>query len=59
MSKLAHSHQPTMDEIERRRLKAEGFPECETCNGTGAINAPFSGSDPCCPDCDGIGYIVE
>jgi hypothetical protein len=34
--------------------------ECETvpctrCNGTGAIDAPFSGSDPSCPECDGEG----
>ena len=25
------------------------------CNGTGAVDAPFSGDDPCCPECDGEG----
>lgn len=69
MSKLSHSHQESMDEIERRRLKAEGFFKCETCHGAGVIwehvfhvpvlDAPLSGSDPCCPDCDGAGYLVE
>lgn len=29
--------------------------QCERCSGTGAIDAPFSGSDPCCPECDGKG----
>jgi len=28
---------------------------CERCDGTGAIDAPFSGSDPSCPECDGEG----
>ena len=30
---------------------------CPRCEGTGAIDAPFSGSDPSCPDCDGEGTI--
>jgi DnaJ-class molecular chaperone len=29
--------------------------KCSTCDGTGAIDAPYSGSDPSCPDCDGTG----
>ena len=32
---------------------------CETCNGTGAVDAPFSGDDPCCPECDGEGTLDE
>lgn len=28
---------------------------CPRCHGTGAIVAPFSGSDPSCPECDGEG----
>lgn len=31
--------------------------KCEHCNGTGAIDTPYSGSDPACPDCDGEGVI--
>ena len=32
MSKLAHSHQPTMDEIESRRLIEEGYTfTCPRC----------------------------
>ncbi len=30
---------------------------CTRCNGTGAIDAPFSGSDPSCPECDGEGVV--
>lgn len=29
--------------------------QCERCGGLGTIDAPFSGSDPVCPDCDGEG----
>lgn len=29
MSKLAHSHQPTMDEIERQHMRENGFSEEE------------------------------
>ena len=32
--------------------------KCERCNGTGAIDAPFSDSDPSCPDCDGEGLLA-
>jgi len=32
---------------------------CETCDGTGAVDAPFSGDDLCCPECDGEGTIDE
>lgn len=28
---------------------------CTRCNGWGDIDAPYSGSDPSCPDCDGTG----
>lgn len=31
--------------------------KCERCDGTDAIDTPFSDSDPSCPDCDGEGYI--
>lgn len=30
---------------------------CKRCKGTGCVDTPFSGSDPCCPDCDGCGVI--
>lgn len=33
MSKLAHSNQPTMDEIERKRAEREGF-EAEAMHDT-------------------------
>ncbi len=46
MSKLAHSHQPTMDKIEAARLAREGI-----------YKAPWSGSDPSCPECDGEGIV--
>jgi len=29
-----------------------GRVRCETCGGTGCVDAPYSGSDPCCPDCE-------
>lgn len=32
---------------------------CETCGGSGAVDAPFSGSDPSCPACDGEGVAAE
>ena len=38
-------------------LKANVLEQCSRCNGTGAIDTPFSGSDPSCPDCDGEGVI--
>lgn len=57
MSKLVHSHQPSMDKIEANRLAREGIYKCERCDGTGAIDAPFSGSDPSCPECDGEGVV--
>jgi len=57
MSKLAHSNQVTMDKIEAHRLAREGIYKCERCDGTGVIDAPYSGSDPSCPECDeGIVY---
>ena len=28
---------------------------CMRCRWTGAIDAPFSGSDPSCPECAGVG----
>lgn len=31
----------------------------ERCDGAGAIDAPFSGSDPSCPDCSGEGVIHD
>ncbi len=31
------------------------MPSCERCHGTGAVDTPFSGFDPVCPDCDGEG----
>ena len=31
--------------------------KCERCDGTGALDAPFSGSDPSCPDCSGEGKV--
>lgn len=32
---------------------------CAYCKGTGAVDAPFSGSDPCCPECDGEGTVMS
>ncbi len=57
MSKLAHSHQPSMDKIEAANLAREGIYKCERCDGAGAIDAPLSGSDPSCPECSGDGVI--
>jgi DnaJ-class molecular chaperone len=61
MSKLAHSNEVTMRQIAVERAKADGNADliCENCNGTGAIDAPFSGSDPCCPECDGEGFYND
>ena len=28
---------------------------CSNCNGTGAVDAPYSGADPSCPVCGGDG----
>jgi hypothetical protein len=39
--------------------KCVGTSKCERCDGTGAIDAPFSGSDPSCPECDGEGVVYE
>lgn len=33
--------------------------KCQHCNGTGAIGMAHSGSDPSCPECDGVGSIAE
>ncbi|KKK55055.1 hypothetical protein LCGC14_3078440 [marine sediment metagenome] len=33
--------------------------KCERCDGTGAIDAPYSGSDPSCPECDGEGIVSD
>ena len=44
------------------RERPDGFWElvigdepCPRCDGTGAIDTPYSGSDPVCPECDGKG----
>jgi|TARA_R110002020_G_scaffold84472_8_gene209243 hypothetical protein len=58
MSKLAHSNDRMMEKIEKARLKRDGF-ECPFCLGTGVNESPYSGPDPVCPECDGIGYLVE
>ncbi len=41
------------------RMRLEMFDEvsCDRCNGTGVIDAAYSGVDPSCPDCDGEGWI--
>ncbi len=31
--------------------------ECDPCLGTGSVDAPFSGSDPCCDECGGQGSV--
>jgi len=31
--------------------------DCDNCDGTGAIDTPFSGSEPCCEICSGTGLI--
>ena len=41
--------------LERRGKHTQDI--CETCHGTGAVDAPYSGSDPCCPDCSGTGFM--
>lgn len=41
--------------IEAKETSDAEEEECETCKGTGCVDAPFSVSDPCCPDCDGEG----
>ena len=40
MSKLAHSHQPTMDEIERAHMRDEGFSEAEILEAVPQMHAP-------------------
>jgi hypothetical protein len=35
---------------------AGGVP-CSKCGGDGQLDAPFSGSDPSCDECDGMGKI--
>ena len=46
--------------IERDELIAEeGWTLCERCAGTGAVDAPYSGSDPSCPKCSGQGAVEE
>ena len=32
-----------------------GWMVCQECAGTGAVDTPFSGSDPSCAECDGEG----
>lgn len=57
MSKLAHSNEETMYQIELQNRLAEnpGSVVCKQCGGTGAVPAPWSGSDPSCSKCDGEG----
>ncbi len=33
--------------------------ECDPCLGTGSVDAPFSGSDPCCDECGGQGSVSD
>tara|TARA_S200002703_G_scaffold140627_1_gene131989 strand:- start:129 stop:392 length:264 start_codon:yes stop_codon:yes gene_type:complete len=47
------------DEILAREAEMDGIFPCENCNGTGAIDAAWSGSDPCCPQCGGEGLLYE
>ena len=42
----------------RSRPTVEVWEECETCYGSGCVDAPYSGSDPCCPECDGEGKVL-
>ncbi len=57
MSKLAHSHQPSMDKIEAANRAREGIYKCERCDGTGYREPPFSSSNWQCPECDGEGIV--
>lgn len=36
-------------------IDAAGIELCTRCGGTGAIDTPFSGSDPDCTECNGEG----
>lgn len=57
MSKLAHSHQPTMDEIDRKRAIETGnedlLPECLQCgcNTTKPNYTCVNVDGPYCDDC--------
>ena len=37
------------------QCKSCGWMVCTPCAGTGAVDTPFSGSDPCCEACAGEG----
>ena len=32
---------------------------CPCCLGYGAVDAPYSGSDPSCPECEGSGVVQD
>ena len=57
MSKLAHSNEETMRQIELNAPLEDnpGTYICERCDGFGIVDTAFSDSDPCCPECDGEG----
>ncbi len=42
-------------EVARAAIARATKDRCPKCGGSGAVDAPFSGSDPCCPDCGGSG----
>ncbi|KKN17813.1 hypothetical protein LCGC14_0961950 [marine sediment metagenome] len=42
-----------------QRQARAALDHCERCDGTGSIDAPVSGSDPSCPECDGEGVMHE
>lgn len=31
---------------------------CPNCLGTGEVPAPYSGTDPSCPTCGGMGWVI-
>jgi hypothetical protein len=56
MSKLAHSHQPTMNEIDRRHAIEDGVDirECWACGATIIDGKPADEcTDPDCPQKEG------
>jgi DnaJ-class molecular chaperone len=31
---------------------------CHVCDGSGAVDTPYSANDPCCPNCGGEGKVA-
>jgi hypothetical protein len=58
MSKLAHSHQPTMDILEAR-ANADPVSTCEWCGGFGySLSEEAKPEVVDCPECFGHGVVT-